>query len=78
MPTLFKCTFVVWFGFVEEFFARGDVGDWSADGCWYVFYYCGRMVGIAVDVESFVVGFSVWIVGSVREVYGDVEEVSDL
>ena len=35
------------------------------------------MVGISVDVESFVVGLSVWIVGSVREVKGDVEEVSD-
>ena len=33
------------------------------------------MVRIGVDVESFVVGLSVWIVGSVREVYGDVEEV---
>ena len=32
------------------------------------------MVRIGVDVESFVVGLSVWIVGSVREVYGDVEE----
>ena len=34
------------------------------------------MVRIGVDVESFVVGLSVWIVGSVREVYGDVEEVA--
>ena len=33
-----------------------------------VFYYCGRMVGIAVDVEGFVVGLSIWIVRSVREV----------
>ena len=31
-------------------------------------YYCWRMVGIDVDVESFVVGLSVWIEGSVREV----------
>ena len=31
-------------------------------------YYCRRMVGIDVDVESFVVGLSVWIEGSVREV----------
>ena len=30
------------------------------------FYYCGRMVGIAVDVEGFIIGLSVWIVGSVR------------
>ena len=35
------------------------------------------MVGIGVDVESFVVGLSVWIVGSVRKVQGDVEEVAD-
>ena len=35
------------------------------------------MVGIAVDVESFVVGLSVWIVGSVREVYDDVKEIAD-
>ena len=35
------------------------------------------MVGVAVDVESFVVRLSVWIVGSFREVYGDVEEVAD-
>ena len=35
------------------------------------------MVGISVDAESFVVGLSVWIVGSVREVKGDVEEVAD-
>ena len=31
--TLLKCTFVVWFGFVKEFFACGNVGDSSADGC---------------------------------------------
>ena len=42
-----------------------------------MFYYCRRMVGIGVDVESFVVGLSVWVVGSVCEVYGDVEEVTD-
>ena len=40
-------------------------------------YYCRRMVGINVDVESFVVGLSVWTEGSVREVQGDVEEVAD-
>ena len=33
-----------------------------------MFYYRGRMVGIAVDVESFIVGLSKWIAGSVREV----------
>ena len=33
-----------------------------------VFYYCGRIVGIAVHVEGFIIGLSVWIVGSVREV----------
>ncbi|PFX14542.1 Sushi, von Willebrand factor type A, EGF and pentraxin domain-containing protein 1 [Stylophora pistillata] len=32
-PLLFECTFVVWFGFVEEFFVSGDVGDSSADFC---------------------------------------------
>ena len=32
------------------------------------FYYCRRMVEIGVDVESFVVGLSVWVVGSVCEV----------
>lgn len=40
-------------------------------------YYCRRMVGIGVDVESFVVGLSVRTVDSVREVQGDVEEVAD-
>ena len=35
------------------------------------------MVGIAVDVEGFIIGLSVWIAGSVREVKGNVEEVAD-
>ena len=31
-----------------------------------MFYNCGRVVGIGVDVKSFVVGLFVWIIGSVR------------
>ena len=42
-----------------------------------MFYYCRGLVGIGVNVESFGVGLSVRIVGSVREVQGDVEEVAD-
>ena len=33
-----------------------------------LFYYCGRMVGIAFDVESFFIGLSVWLEGSLCEV----------
>ena len=33
-----------------------------------MFYYSRRMVGIGVDVKRFVVGLSVWIIGSVRYV----------
>ena len=42
-----------------------------------MFYYCRGMVGIGVNVESFVVGLSVRTVDPVREVQGDVEEVAD-
>ena len=43
---------------VSALFKFTFVGRWS--------YYCRRMVGIGVDVESFLVGFSLWIMGSVR------------
>ena len=35
------------------------------------------MVRIGVDVEGFIVGLSVGVVGSVLEVYGHVQEVAD-
>ena len=70
MSALFNCTFVVWFGFEEMSEIRRPM---AADRCFtrendflLMFYDCRLMVGISVVVEGFVVGLSIWVIGSVH------------
>ena len=57
-------------------FVGGVIGNSSVDGCWYLFYDVGRVVGLCVDVLWMVVWLSVRAVGTVCEVEGDVQVVT--
>ena len=61
---------------VECVFAGGVIRNSSVDGCWYLFYNVGRVVGLCVDVLWMVVWLSVRAVGAVCEVEGDVQVVN--
>ena len=62
-----------WFGLVECVLVGGVIRNSSADGCWYLFYDVGRVVGLCVDVLWVVVWLSVRTVGTVCKVEGDVQ-----
>ena len=46
----FQSWVVDWFGLVECVFVGGGIRNSSVDGCWYLFYDVGRVVGLCVDV----------------------------
>ena len=73
-------TFSLYGGLNHVTFLRkcgGVIGNSSVDGCWYLFYDVGRVVGLCVDVLRVVVWLSVRAVGTVCKVEGDVQVVNN-
>ena len=58
-------------------FVGGVIGDSSVDGCWYLFYDVGRVIGPCVDVLWMIVWLSVSAVGTVCKVEGEVRVVNN-